>query len=219
MSYKHEKNQLNKSLVKLLMIFLATVLVTGCGTKKIDLSEQNKANIPEFFINKKVVLVNAPSYLGNGQVYGGVFGGAIGALAGSLATESEPAKITRYLDSQKIDIKTIVRSEFERQLLKTPRFSQKLKEAAKAQIQIEIYIYGLAVKSLSTEYKPWLGIKAKFINESGLVVWEQSEWVGNANGDTPSYTYDEYFQSPEAFNTAYASAAKEVVKLLIEEMD
>ena len=218
MSYKHEKNQSNKVFVTLLIICLATVIVTGCGTKKIDLSEQNKANIPEFSINKKVLIVNAPSYLGNEQMIGGAFG-PVGALIGYSATQSEPAKITRYLDSQKIDIKTIVRSEFERQLLKKPRFSEKLKEAAKAQIQLEIYIYGLAVQSPSSQYKPWLAIKAKFINESGLVVWEQSEWVGNANGDTPSYTYDDYFKSPEAFKTAFASAAKEVVKLLIEEMD
>ena len=205
--------------IKLLVLCLTTVIISGCGTKKIDLSEQNKANIPEFSLSRKVAIANAPTYHGTENAVGGAIGGVIGALAASTVTQSEPAKITKYLDDQKIDIKTIVKAEFEHQLRETPRFSGKLKEDAKAQIQLYIYIYGLIVNPLGANYKPWLAVTATFIDASGSVVWEQSEWVANANDTTPGYSYDDYFKSPDAFKAAFSVAAKEVVKLLIEEMD
>ena len=225
MSYKQISNQCNKMLAKLLIFCLATVIVSGCSTKKYDLSEQNKVNIPDFSINKNVVIVNPPSYYGNEQgistAVGGAIGGAVGAVAGSLIikNEDEPSKIKNYLSNQKIDIGTVVSSEFERQLLETPRFSGKLKEGAKTQFQLEVKRYGLIVKPYSFEYKPSLGINAKLIDESGTVIWEDSEFISGLNGNTPSYIYDDYFKSPEAFKTAFTIAAKEVVRLLIEEMD
>lgn len=202
---------------KSLVVLLTAVLLSGCAAgRSVTLTPLEKQQLATVRVDERVQLPKEVAYYGPEQTAGFLFGGLVGELiAASMVTA--PKVIAQYLSTNDINVGTIVREEFVRQLSYRPDYQGRLSNDAAARFELEVKIYGIAQKhGLSSEYKPLLGVNAKLVSADGKTMWEQYEFVTNLNSSTPGSPYDAYFQSPEAFRTAYAEAARLIVRDLLK---
>lgn len=203
-------------LCQLALVSLMFFLVGCASTVKFDPTVKSKLT-DGITINPTVQLAEKPYYHGPENTWGMMFG-PMGAAVAAAAVD-DPTKIKNYLAAEKIDVRAIVLDEFKHQLNQHADFAGKIRDDGKYRLDLSILIYGLSQKNgFSSEYKPILNVKAKMIDPMGKVVWEDYDYTSPANSDTLTFTYKDYFNNPETFRAAFASAAKVVVTLLLKDL-
>ena len=203
---------------RFILILSIVFLLLGCASGvKLDPSMKSKLD-DGVTISTPVKIVVKPYYNGSEQVWGAALGGAIGAIvAGSIVDES--TKIKQYLEAENIDVASIVLDEFTRQISYRSEFAGRIRDDGKYRLELEIPIYGLVVRNAFTSnYKPMLALRAKLIAPEGKIIWQNYNYVTNLNSKTPTFTYKDYFRSPEAFEAAFSSAAEIVVSLVLDDL-
>ncbi len=171
--------------------------------------ESKIENAFEITLSDPVEITDPPFY------YGGGFSafGAIGGLIGSQVYKDEPTRIAAYVKQENIRIDLLLKSEFERQFNGySPAVVAFKKNQAKFKL---IVLYGITSVPFS-KYRPYLSVRAQFLDSTGKVLWKDREWVG-ANGKANCIPYPDFFKSAKDFQTEFEVAAKEVVLLLLSD--
>lgn len=202
---------------KIIYTIVLMFCITGCGQ---NLKPENKSKIMEVSVSSTVKMPKQPGFIGHKQAISGAAFGVLGAVVSHSLAKNERDEIQEYLKQQKIDVGEIVRNTFIKGLQIHPFFANKLKDTTTTHFELEVKSYGLVLEPWSlTMYKPILAVKGKLIDNSGAVIWEKEEGITQLNDVTPSFTYEDYFKSPDAFRKAFSVASEEVVKLLIEQIN
>ena len=63
-----------------------------------------------------------------------------------------------------------------------------------------------------------LGVVGTLTRTDGTVLWQKHDSVTHLNGETPSFTLEEYLQNPQLIREACTVAAKIVVRGLVKHM-
>jgi hypothetical protein len=200
-----------------LFVFIG-LLTSGCSTmSSVSLSKDDKAAIGDVAVVWDGYLPGTPFYNGPENQAGAVFG-VVGSLVAASSTRSDKEKIADFVKTNDIKLGDIVKSEFESQLSKKKDYNNRIKDGASSKFIIRIPLYGVSAGSFSSEFKPYLVVDAKLVNASGRVIWEQKDYVAS-HGSAPAATFDAFLGSPEAFTTEFKAAAKEVVGLLLTNLN
>ncbi len=164
----------------------------------------------EITLSEPIEITDPPFY------YGGGFSafGAIGGLIGSQVYKDEPARIAAYVKQENIAMDSIIKVEFERQFSEYGGAVIAFKKNSPAKFKI-ILTYGITSVPFS-KYRPYVSVRAQFIDATGKVLWKDREWVG-ANGKANCIPYPDFFKSAKDFQSEFEVAAKEVVLLLLSD--
>ncbi|HMU65158.1 MAG TPA: hypothetical protein PKD35_10800 [Nitrosomonas sp.] len=200
----------------ILIVFV--VMLSACATHtRLDPAMKSKL-VDGIEISSQVKLSERPFYWGPEITWGGALGGAIGGGLAALAV-NEPEKIKSYMEAENIDLKQLVLDELKHQISERPDLAGKMREGGKYKMELEIPVYGIAQKhGFSSEYKPTLGIKAKLVAPEGKIIWEYYYSIANLNSETPAFKFNDYFKTPDTFKAAYSSAAKVVIKHILDDL-
>ncbi|TJY58838.1 hypothetical protein E4T66_14650 [Sinimarinibacterium sp. CAU 1509] len=208
-------NDKKKGLISICLLALM-LAVTGCAGTSVK--PETIHQLTSVSVSHSVELSPEVSYHGPEQSLGAALGGILGALIAQGATSS-PDQIKTYLAEQHIDVGEIVRQAFVEGLQHDSRFANKIKESAENHFELEVPLYGLAQNGgFSSEYKAWLGFRARLIDPSGNVIWEKYDFVTHFNDAVPAAKYAAYFESPEQFRIGFKAAAAEITKMLLQKM-
>jgi len=198
-------------------------------------------SIKSVSVSERVAISREVSYEGPEEFTANVLGAALGQHFGSAAVKNAPAtgtvlgvslgvlvargfvtpraQIKAYLAEENIDVAQIARIEFLNGLRADPRFATRLSEKGDAHFELEVYRYGLSQRStFSSEYGVWLGIRAKLINPSGTVIWQDRTSVSGRDDAAPAVPYPAYFDDPATFRDSLATAARFLTQKMLRKM-
>jgi hypothetical protein len=220
-----------------LVIAVTVIGVVSCGHAPIKPDAMTSINAVS--VSPDVAIPSKVTYFGPAQTWATYVGGAAGAaiapsaglaslfgnvgmVLSDLVTQgfvTEPAQIKAYLARENIDVAQIARSEFVKELLADPHLGPKVGENGDAHFELAIDRYGLFQKNpASSEYKPWLEIRAKLVNSSGAILWQGKRSVDPHNGAAPTASYAAYFDDPAAFRNGFAAVARAITQRLLQDL-
>lgn len=200
-----------------LILLLSITSLFGCATG-VKLDPAIKSKLDDGISINTAVSLGRPYYSGPEITIPGALSGPIGAIIAEKSLDM-PTKIKNYLTAEKIEVGTIVLNEFKQQLNNRSDFSGRIRDNGKYRLKLAVLMYGIAQKhAFSTEYKPILALRSNLLDSNGRVIWSDFSRASHLNSDTLAFTKDNYFEDPEAFRTAFASAAKIVVSKAINEL-
>jgi hypothetical protein len=121
-------------------------------------------------------------------------------------------------DRSGIDIRKIVKDQFEDQLKKSGFFHSIVDTEADAEFTLIISNYGFVHAPFSTDLKPVLSVIARLVRPDGTIVWKDYEVLTNFNSETPFYSENEYWNNPELIRDAFTVASKIVCGEIVNNM-
>ncbi len=201
----------------ILMVCVLSFL-SGCAGS-VALTKKDRSSLQTVAINKDVTKPDDMFYQGRKQ---SVLAGTFGLIGSAIAAESakEPkSMLNAAMEKNNIDVRQIVKEQFENELKKSGLFGSVVNEKGDAEFKLSIDIYGFAQPhGLSSQLKPMLRVKGNLVRTDGSILWEKTEYVHNLSKGTPSHTIEEYLGNPELIREAFTVASKIVVSALVNDM-
>jgi len=164
----------------------------------------------------------APNAAFNGRAgaWGVGIGGAIGAAI--AANNSSPSQeIKAFLDQKQIDVRDIVRNSFFKGLANDPKWASRLHDQSDTYFNLEVLAYGLTMTTniFSSDYKPWLSVRATLMNQKGETLWQAHDVIAQFNSATPKATYADFLSDPKWFLDGFSAASAEITQSLLDKLN
>jgi hypothetical protein len=201
-------------------VIAMVTMATGCvGLSSIELSETDRAQI-------KTVKIRADSKMPDMFFHDerkslAFSGGLVGAIVAQTMYNDPEAQILASMKNNKIDIPTIVRSEFS-MAMQTQRDFQVVEShtSADAEMVLFVNVYGLGqANGFSSLLYPLLNLSASLRKPDGTVVWQRTDHVGTLNKEnTGGHTSDDYIRNPDLLRQTWSNAAGIVSRMLVREL-
>jgi hypothetical protein len=148
-------------------------------------------------------------------------GGLVGAIMAQTMSNDPKAQILAAMESNKIDIPTIVRSEFSK-AMQTQRDFQVVESHAPADGEMVLFVnvYGLGqANGFSSRLYPLLNLSASLKRPDGTVVWQRTDHLGPLNEDNfIGATSDDYIRTPDLLRQTWSNAAEIVSRMLVRRL-
>lgn len=208
-------------------VIVAVIMATGCvGLSSIKMRKADRAQIktvkirvdstmPEmFFLHKPESLV--------------FIGGWVGELTKLAMSDTTKAQTLALMESNKIDIPTIVQSEFSR-AMQTQRDFQVIESSTPADAEMVLFVneYGLNQEvEFSSILYPSLNLSASLKRPDGTVVWQRTDGIGGVLRPSGypdpenfvAYMFNDYIEKPDRLRQAWSNAAEIVSQKLVREL-
>jgi len=210
-----------------LLLFSAVciTLLNGCASS-VALNKQIQKTKQPVTLSQDVSLPGKMYYQGFGDLSMAPAFGISGLLVemserGREKSHVKPVDVVTYvMEKSEIDVRKIVLNEFEKQIRSAGLFSEIVYEDKNyPELRLSIFIHGFAQPhGLSKQLKPLLGIEGILVSQDNSILWKNSDYVTNLNGQTPSHTVEEYISNPELMRKAFHRASEIAVGNLVSHM-
>ncbi len=198
------------------VLLIAALFTAGCGG--VPIKPDAIASLKSVSVSPNVVIAPKAAYNGPEQAWGAALGGLIGGLIAQGAVTA-PDQIAAYLQQNNVNVGDIARQEFIKALQADPRFGPKLADNGECHFELEVYLWGLDQHgSFSLEYLAWLGVRAKLVDASGQVLWQDKDYVTRWTEGIPAATYDAYFIDPATFRDGFTTSARIIAAGLLRKI-
>lgn len=201
-------------------VIAAAIVTTGCvGLPSIKMREADRAQI-------KTVKIRIDSKMPDMFFYGkpeSLFfvGGGVGALVALAMSNAPKAQTLALMESNKIDIPTIVQSEFSR-AMQTQRDFQVVESSTPADAEVVLFVnaYGLGQeKEFSSILYPFLNLSASLKRPDGTTVWQRTDHIGHLDPENfVAYMFNDYIEKPDRLRQTWSNAAGIVSRKLVHEL-
>jgi len=202
---------------------LPLLFALGCATTESTSDAEAKRfdGIRSVTVAKYVAIPELPEVFGRTAATGALFGGGLGsAIAQSTAPES--AEFQKFLTSNRIDVKEIVRQEFMANLSATGAFPAVVAEGADAYFDLAIQQYGLGPtiswSLIDKPLRPTLRLVARLMRRDGKVLWKDTEFISALNDETEAHKIDIYYANPKLTEEQFRKVARVVARELLKNL-
>lgn len=204
---------------KILLPILVLFFISGCGPKRIEISEVNRKEIKSITLDNCIEMPEEFHYLGpdgGAGFVGGLIGGAVGAdvwqkTLGKDAMNDGKSQLIVSIKRFGVDVPSLLKAEIKSQITSSGKFVVSEDEKSNTNLCAKLNMFGFSRRNAyfgSTLY-PVANITMR-LEHNGIVIWQDTESLLPFGADV-GYDLNEYATDKEALKLALTSAFKKIV--------
>ena len=125
----------------------------------------------------------------------------------------------RLAPESKLGVPEALRSEFDRAIRKSRRFSVKENGPADAELRLKVDVFGFDQGFFTPKVRPVLSVSAQLVTPGGVVVFKFRDAVTKKDRETPEIPYSEARKNPEVGADSLKVAARLIAEKFIDEIE